>query len=91
MTAHQQMQPLERLTGRRRRLDQLGVEPDRHAAVRVVNEELTAGHPAPTFMPTGPRMITVPPVMYSQACSPAPSTTASAPELRMAKRSPTGR
>src|SRR6266436_6130708 len=31
---------------------------------------------------------TMPPVMYSQQWSPAPSTTATAPELRTAKRSP---
>jgi len=30
-----------------------------------------------------------PPVIYSQAWSPVPSTTANAPELRTAKRSPT--
>ena len=29
-----------------------------------------------------------PPVIYSQPCSPTPSTTADAPELRTAKRSP---
>src|SRR5438270_74130 len=44
--------------------------------------------PAPRFWPTGPRTTTVPPVMYSQQCSPAPSMTATAPELRTAKRSP---
>ena len=34
--------------------------------------------PAATLWPVGPRMTTVPPVMYSQAWSPVPSTTASA-------------
>ena len=38
--------------------------------------------------PTGPRTTTVPPVMYSQPWGPIPSTTASAPLLRMAKRMP---
>ncbi len=33
--------------------------------------------PAATFLPTVPRLTTVPPVMYSQQWSPAPSTTAS--------------
>ena len=32
--------------------------------------------------------MTMPPVMYSQPWSPTPSTTAVAPELRTAKRSP---
>src|SRR5215472_7080262 len=45
--------------------------------------------PAPTLRPVGPRMTTRPPVMYSQAWSPTPSTTAVAPELRTQKRSPT--
>ena len=44
--------------------------------------------PAATFRPTVPRLTTQPPVMYSQQWSPAPSTTASAIELRTAKRSP---
>ena len=44
--------------------------------------------PAPTLSPISPRTTTVPPVMYSHAWSPAPSTTAVAPELRTAKRSP---
>ncbi len=44
--------------------------------------------PAATLRPTVPSDTTVPPVMYSQQWSPAPSTTASASELRTAKRSP---
>ncbi len=44
--------------------------------------------PAPKFLPVRPRTTTVPPVMYSQPWSPTPSTTAMAPELRTAKRSP---
>mmetsp|Transcript_18872 Transcript_18872/g.47861 ORF Transcript_18872/g.47861 Transcript_18872/m.47861 type:complete len:206 (-) Transcript_18872:4316-4933(-) len=44
--------------------------------------------PAATLRPTGPSDTTVPPVMYSQQWSPVPSTTASAMELRTAKRSP---
>ncbi len=44
--------------------------------------------PAATFLPTGPRLTTQPPVMYSQQWSPVPSTTASAIEFRTAKRSP---
>src|SRR2546428_654808 len=44
--------------------------------------------PAPMFRPNGPRMTTVPFVMYSHALLPTPSTTAVAPELRTAKRSP---
>ena len=36
----------------------------------------------------GPRTTTVPPVMYSQPWSPTPSTTATAPLLRTANRSP---
>ncbi len=45
--------------------------------------------PAPRLRPVGPRITTAPAVMYSQAWSPVPSTTASAPLLRTAKRSPT--
>src|ERR1044072_5660166 len=44
--------------------------------------------PAPKFRPVGPRITARPPVMYSQPWSPTPSTTAPAPELRTAKRSP---
>jgi penicillin-binding protein 1A len=44
--------------------------------------------PAPKFAPTGPRTTTTPPVMYSQPCGPIPSTTATAPLLRTAKRIP---
>ena len=44
--------------------------------------------PAAKLRPVGPRTTTQPPVMYSQPCSPIPSTTASAPELRTANRSP---
>ena len=40
-------------------------------------------------VPSGRAPTTTPPVMYSQPWSPTPSTTASAPELRTAKRSPT--
>mmetsp|Transcript_18873 Transcript_18873/g.47877 ORF Transcript_18873/g.47877 Transcript_18873/m.47877 type:complete len:225 (-) Transcript_18873:4340-5014(-) len=43
--------------------------------------------PAPKFLPVPPRMTATPPVMYSQAWSPTPSTTARAPELRTQKRS----
>ena len=39
-------------------------------------------------MPVLPNTVTTPPVMYSQPLSPMPSTTAVAPELRTAKRSP---
>ena len=45
--------------------------------------------PAPKFMPTGPKMTTSPPVIYSHPFEPHPSTTAVAPELRTQKRSPT--
>ena len=45
--------------------------------------------PAAKLRPVGPRMATLPPVMYSQPWSPTPSTTACAPELRTANRSPT--
>ena len=45
--------------------------------------------PAPKFRPVGPSTTTRPPVMYSQAWSPTPSTTAMAPELRTQNRSPT--
>ena len=45
--------------------------------------------PAPRFIPAGPRMTATPAVMYSQPCCPTPSTTARAPLLRTAKRSPT--
>ncbi len=44
--------------------------------------------PAAKLMPVGPSTATRPPVMYSQPWSPTPSTTAKAPELRTAKRSP---
>ena len=45
--------------------------------------------PAAKFRPVRPSTTTTPPVMYSQPWSPTPSTTALAPELRTAKRSPT--
>ena len=44
--------------------------------------------PAATLRPVPPRITTVPPVMYSSAWSPTPSTTAVAPELRTQNRSP---
>ena len=44
--------------------------------------------PAAKLRPVGPSTTTVPPVMYSQPWSPTASTTATAPELRTAKRSP---
>ena len=44
--------------------------------------------PAAKLRPVGPSTTTRPPVMYSQPWSPTPSTTAHAPELRTAKRSP---
>ena len=44
--------------------------------------------PEPKFSPIGPRTVTTPPVIYSQPCCPSPSTTATAPLLRTAKRSP---
>ena len=44
--------------------------------------------PAAKLRPVAPSTTTVPPVMYSQPWSPTPSTTACAPELRTAKRSP---
>src|ERR1700735_4264070 len=44
--------------------------------------------PAAKFRPVCPSTTTRPLVMYSQPWSPTPSTTAVAPELRTAKRSP---
>ena len=44
--------------------------------------------PAAKLRPVLPITTTMPPVMYSQPWSPTPSTTAMAPELRTAKRSP---
>ena len=44
--------------------------------------------PAAKLRPVRPSTTTMPPVMYSQQWSPAPSITAMAPELRTAKRSP---
>ena len=44
--------------------------------------------PAAKLRPVPPSTTTVPLVMYSQPWSPVPSTTAAAPELRTAKRSP---
>jgi hypothetical protein len=44
--------------------------------------------PAAKLRPVIPSTTTVPPVMYSQPWSPVPSTTAAAPELRTATRSP---
>ena len=43
--------------------------------------------PAAKLRPVGPRITTLPPVMYSHPWSPTPSTTALAPELRTQKRS----
>ena len=45
--------------------------------------------PAPKLRPVRPSTTTRPPVMYSQPWSPTPSTTATAPEFRTPKRSPT--
>ena len=45
--------------------------------------------PAAKLRPVGPRITARPPVMYSHAWSPTPSTTAVAPELRTQNRSPT--
>ena len=45
--------------------------------------------PAAKLRPVRPSTTTTPPVMYSQPWSPTPSTTAVAPELRTANRSPT--
>ena len=45
--------------------------------------------PAAKLTPVLPRITTRPPVMYSQPWSPTPSTTALAPLLRIANRSPT--
>src|SRR5258707_9960117 len=42
--------------------------------------------PAPRLRPTGPSTTTIPPAMYSQQWSPAPSMTATAPEFRTANR-----
>jgi hypothetical protein len=47
-----------------------------------------AGHAGREVAAGLPRTTTTPPVMYSQPWSPTPSTTATAPELRTAKRSP---
>ena len=44
--------------------------------------------PAAKFLPVSPSTTTRPPVIYSQPWSPTPSTTATAPELRTANRSP---
>ena len=44
--------------------------------------------PAAKLRPVRPMTSTRPPVMYSQPWSPTPSTTAVAPELRTANRSP---
>ena len=44
--------------------------------------------PAAKLRPVSPSTTTTPPVMYSQPWSPQPSTTATAPELRTANRSP---
>src|SRR4051812_36383105 len=67
-------------------IDHLGVEP----LLREVKQVSTPPDmPAAMLRPVGPRMTTRPPVMYSHAWSPTPSTTATAPELRTANRSPT--
>ena len=57
-------------------------------AVLVEHVGHAADMPAAKLRPVAPRTTTVPPVMYSQPWSPTPSTTAVAPELRTAKRSP---
>ena len=44
--------------------------------------------PAPKLSPTGPNIIAVPPVIYSQPCAPQPSTTAKLPEFLTANLSP---
>jgi hypothetical protein len=67
-----------------RRVAQLG-----ERAVGIVD----VGDCRPTCRPRScarsrPSTTTTPPVMYSQPWSPVPSTTAIAPELRTAKRSP---
>ena len=45
--------------------------------------------PAARLRPVGPSTTARPPVMYSNAWSPTPSATATAPELRTQNRSPT--
>ena len=65
--------------------DQLVVD---ETPVGVEQEALASRHPAPRFRPCVPRTTIVPRVMYSQAWSPTPSTTATAPEFRTANRSP---
>ena len=58
--------------------------------LRVVVEHVgdAAAHPGREVAPVAPITTTRPPVMYSQPWSPTPSTTAEAPELRTANRSP---
>ena len=62
---------------------------DDGGSVWAIPEQWHAEGPAPKLRPVMPRTITRPPVMYSQAWSPTPSTTAVAPEFRTQKRSPT--
>ena len=77
--------------GRRRDLlhtDKLWIELLRQIAAFVQTYATPFDIPAPKLRPVSPRMTTTPSVMYSQPWSPTPSTTAFAPLLRTAKRSP---
>jgi hypothetical protein len=69
-------------------LDDFGVDAGGEGAFLIQEVGQPAGHPAPTLRPTRPSTTMVPPVMYSQQWSPAPSITACPLELRTAKRSP---
>ncbi len=59
------------------------------SAVSACTYAVPPDMPAPRFLPVAPRITARPPVMYSSAWSPTPSTTAVAPEFLTRKRSPT--
>ena len=78
-----------RRLGERLHVDQIQVAP-RQWSRRLGRRGRPCGrtYPRPKLRPISPNNSTLPPVMYSQPWSPIPSTTACAPLLRTAKRSP---
>ena len=68
--------------------DQLRVDTSPRTYLQIEHVGHAARHARAEILARPPSTTTVPLVMYSQPWSPSPSTTAVAPELRTAKRSP---
>ena len=80
------LQQVDVLAVERLEVDHLGVDP---LLVQVDDVRRAAGHAGREVAADRAEHDHLPPVMYSQPWSPTPSTTAVAPELRTANRSPT--